>query len=415
MEQVNSGLNALLAILALPALAALFFISAFIYRHTIGKRLKTTLREDYQQEAGRFEKAGKFVSAARVYETKLKDLKKAAALYEKGGDFRKASSLYDLLGTVHKAKEMYEKDGNIDDAAAVSIREGNFEEAAKLYHDAGKKIAEAVIMEQAGRTLPAIRAYREAGDYRNAARLLETEGMHRDAAEMFGLMLRGKPVDPSAIEDFYTYAVMLEGTAQADNALDIYLQIDSADPAYRDVREKIAALSPPFKENNDGRGLDGKTIRHLLRAGRMEPKYGFKIWVQTLKSLRDAYADGRPYGFISPDNIVIDAQNNISLLLKRPSVAYIAPERTRGTEPDLHADIFSMGVVLYEMLTGGLDGLGTARVTDSVHDVPDWLDEIVITCLRKVRDDRYRTIEDILEAIRNLSRSRREPGSGLSS
>jgi len=72
MGDMTKGLTALFAILAL---AALFFI---------GKKLKTTLREDYQHEAARFEKAGKFVSAARVYETKLKHLRKAAALYERG-------------------------------------------------------------------------------------------------------------------------------------------------------------------------------------------------------------------------------------------------------------------------------------------------------------------------------------------
>jgi len=78
---MTKGLTALFAILAL---AALFFIGKFIYQQTIGKKLKTTLREDYQHEAARFEKAGKFVSAARVYETKLKHLRKAAALYERG-------------------------------------------------------------------------------------------------------------------------------------------------------------------------------------------------------------------------------------------------------------------------------------------------------------------------------------------
>jgi len=34
-----------------------------------------------------------------------------------------------------------------------------------------------------------------------------------------------------------------------------------------------------------------------------------------------------------------------------------------------------MGVILYEMLTGGLEGLGSTRVADHIHDLPDWLDE----------------------------------------
>ncbi|HYQ47477.1 MAG TPA: hypothetical protein VEP69_00300 [Thermodesulfovibrionales bacterium] len=413
MDDMNKGLTALFALLSLPVLAALFFIIRFIYQQTIGKKLKTTLREDYQNEADRFEKAGKFVSAAQVYETKLKDLRSAAALYEKGGDYRKASSLYDFLGISDKAKEMYEKDGNIADAAEVSIREGEFEEAARLYSKAGKKIDEAVIMEQAGRRLPAIRAYREAGDYRNAARLLEAEGMISEGAEMFGLMLRDKSVDPSTINDFYDYAFRLEKTGQTEKALDIYRKIDSADPAHKDVREKIQSLSPvpAGDQGEEPEDTEGRTsIRSFIRSGSLEPKYSFKLWFQVLRSLQDAHAKGRSYGLMSPDNIFIDAQNNISFLKKTPSSVYIAPERTKGLELDVRADIFSMGVILYEMLTGSLEGLGSVRVINAAPDVPAWLDEIVIKCIRKVREDRYQSIEEILTDVRDLSRSKKESG-----
>ena len=409
MEQAATGLKALFALLAIPALIALFFLVRFIYQQTIGKKMKTTLKEDYQKEADGYEKAGKFVSAANVYETKLKDLRKAAVLYEKGGDYRKAASLYDFLGISAKAKEMYEKDGNIEDAAEVSIRDGEFEEAAKLYSKAGKKIDEAVIMEQAGRRLPAIRAYREAGDFKNAARLLEAEGMLKEAAEMFGLILRDKSVDRSTIDDFYAYAFKLEKTGQPDKALEAYRQIYQADPAYKDVREKIQTLAPAEGNREETQeDTEGRTsIRSFIKSGKIEPKYSFKLWFQILKSLQEAYNAGRPYGFMSPENILIDTHNKISFLKKAPSSAYLAPERTRDLELDVRADIFSMGVILYEMLTGHLEGLGAVRVIDVAHDVPDWLDEIVTRCIRKVREDRYQSIEEILDAIRELSKSRK--------
>jgi len=409
MEQAATGLTALFALLAIPALIALFFLVKFIYQQTIGKAMKTTLKEDYLHEADRYEKAGKFVSAANVYETKLKDLKKAAALYERGGDHRKAASLYDLQGVSAKAKEMYEKDGNIEDAAEVSIRDGEFEEAAKLYSKAGKKIDEAVLMERAGRRLPAVRAYREAGDYRNAARLLEDEGMPMEAAEMFGLMLRGKSVDPSTIEDFYDYAFKLEKTSQPDKALEAYRQIDQADPTYKDVREKIQTLSPEEAEEETQQNTEGRaSIRSFIKSGKIEPKYSFKLWFQILKSLQEAYNAGRPYGFMSPENILFDTHNNISFLKKSPSTAYAAPEKIKGMELDARADIYSMGVILYEMLTGDLEGLGTVRVIEVAHDVPEWLDEIVIRCIRKVREDRYQYIDEIITDVKNLSKSRRD-------
>ncbi len=407
MESAQTGLTALLAILAIPALAALFVLSIFIYRHTVGKQLKTTLREDYEHEAARFERSGKFVSAARVYETKLKDLRKAAALYERGGDYRKASILYDLIGITDKARELYEKDGNITDAAEMSIREGEFEEAARLYGRAGKKIDEAVMMEKAGRRLPAIRAYREAGDYRNAARLLAAEGMHREAAEMFGLMLRGMAVDASSIDDYYAYAYRLEASGQAAAALAVYRQIDEFDPAYRDVREKVQDLAP--EPHDDAQELrDGTTsIRSIIRSGYLEPKHAFKLWVQILRVLKDAHAGGRPCGLVAPENILIDTHNNISFLQKTPAAAYRAPEKTKGLEPDVHSDIFSLGVILYEMLTGGLEGLGSVRVTEVAPDVADWLDEIVIRCIRKVPEDRYQKIDDILADIKSLSSAKK--------
>jgi tetratricopeptide (TPR) repeat protein len=407
MEHVNNGLTALFALLSVPLLVIIFFFFKFIYQQTLGRQMKTTLKEDYQKEADGHEKAGRFVSAAHVYQTKLKDPKKAAALYEKGGDFRQAALLYDLLDISSKAKEMYEKDGNIQDAAEVSIRDGKFEEAARLYSEAGQKIDEAVTMELAGRMLPAIRAYREAGDYKNAARLLEAEGMMKEAAEMFGFTLRDKLLDRSTVEDFYAYASKLEIAGQTDQALEVYIQLDRTDSTYRDVREKILALSPV--EQDDMREMKGKTsVRSFIKSGITEPKYSFKLWFQILRSLQEAHNEGRPCGFMCPENILVDTHNNISFLKKASSSVYLAPEKTKGLEIDARADIFSMGVILYEMLTGNLDGLGSVRVTDIARDVPEWLDEIVTSCIRKVREDRYQSIEEIITDIRNLSKTKKD-------
>ena len=408
VEQVRTGISALFLLLLIPIAAALFFLLRSIYRNTIGEKMKTTLLEDYKKEAEAFEKSGKFVSAANIYESKLRDRKKAAALYEKGDDYKKAASLYDLLGENAKAKEMYEKDGNIEDSAQVSMREGEFEDAAKLYDRAGQKRDAALVMERAGRRLAAVRAYREAGDYRNAARLLEVEGLTKEAAEMFGLSLRDKQPDASSIQDFYTYAFKLEKSGATEKALEVYREIDKADPTYKDVRERLQALSPLSEKEED---LAGKTtIRSFIRSGSMDPKNSIKLWLHILRSLQDAYKAGRAYGLLAPDNIAVDSQNMITFLNRTPSSAYIAPEKTKDLEPDVRADVYSMGVILYEMLTGSLDGLGSTRVADHVHDLPDWLDELVIRCIRKVREDRYQSIEEIFADIKALSKEKKDPG-----
>ena len=69
-----------------------------------------------------------------------------------------------------------------------------------------------------------------------------------------------------------------------------------------------------------------------------------------------------------------------------------------------------MGVILYEMLTGSLDGLGATRVADLVHDLPEWLDDMVVRCTRKVREDRYQSIEEIFSDIKTLSKEKKAPG-----
>jgi tetratricopeptide (TPR) repeat protein len=408
VEQVRTGISALFLLLLIPVAVALFFILRSVYKYTIGEKMKTTLLEDYKREAEAFEKAGKFVSAADIYESKLRDRKKAAVLYEKGDDYKKAASLYELLGENAKAKEMYEKDGNIEDAAQVSMREGEFEDAARLYDKAGQKRDAALVMERAGRRLAAVRAYREAGDYRNAARLLEVEGLTKEAAEMFGLSLRDKQPDASSIKDFYTYAFKLEKSGATDKALEVYREIDKADPTYEDVRERLQALNPLEEKEED---LAGKsTIRSFIRSGSIDPKNSIKLWLQILRSLQEVYKAGRAYGRLSPDNIAVDSQNTITFLNRAPSAAYTAPEKTKGLEPDVRADVYSMGVILYEMLTGSLDGLGSTRVADHVHDLPDWLDELVIRCIRKVREDRYQSIEEIFADIKALSKGKKDPG-----
>ncbi|MFZ2198498.1 MAG: hypothetical protein WAV13_12235 [Thermodesulfovibrionales bacterium] len=411
-EQLKTGLSTLFLLLLIPVAVALFFIVRFTYKKTIGEMLKTTLLEDYKKEAEGFEKSGKYVSAANIYESKLKEPKKAAGLYEKGGDYRKAAGLYDLLGESSKAKEMYEKDGNIENSAQVSMREGDYEDAAKLYDKAGKKLDAALLLERAGRRLAAVRAYREAGDYRNAARLLEDEGMTKEAAEMFGLSLSDKQPDNSTIEDFYDYGFKLEKAGATEKAIEVYREIDKVDPAYKDVRERLHSLSPSSKEEEGGEDLEGKTtIRSLIRGSSMDPKNSLKLWLQVLKSLQDAYKAGRPCGLLSPDNIALDSHNKITFLGRTPSSAYVSPEKTRGLEPDVRADVYSMGVILYEMLTCGLEGLGSTRVADLVPDLPDWLDEMVIRCTRKVREDRYQSIEEIFADIRALSRGKKDMGS----
>ena len=78
----------LFIVIIILAVVVLFFIGRIIYRNTIGKNFKTTLIEDYRKAAGA-KKEGRYVSAAVIFENRLKDIESAALLYEKGNDFRR--------------------------------------------------------------------------------------------------------------------------------------------------------------------------------------------------------------------------------------------------------------------------------------------------------------------------------------
>ncbi|MDA8432083.1 MAG: hypothetical protein M0Z60_03860, partial [Nitrospiraceae bacterium] len=195
----------------------------------------------------------------------------------------------------------------------------------------------------------------------------------------------------------------LEKAGDAGRAVEVLREIDKADPAYKDVRERLHGLSTgPVAKETVPKGV--ATLRNFIRSGKIEPRYSLKLWVQILKKLQDAYKRGRRPGLLSPDNITIDAQNTIAFLGVPVSSAYVSPEVTKGLEPDARADVYAAGVILYEMLTGDLEGLGSTRVIDMVGDVPDWLDEIVIRCIRKVREDRYQSIEEIFTDLKTLSK-----------
>ena len=100
------------------------------------------------------------------------------------------------------------------------------------------------------------------------------------------------------------------------------------------------------------------------------------------------------------------------------TVDYMSPEQVRGLEVDHRSDIFSFGVMVYEMFTGRLPFAGTSR-TDTVfritqvqpeamsryaYDVPDELDRIVRKCLEKAREQRYQNVRDLLVDLSKLRR-----------
>ena len=191
--------------------------------------------------------------------------------------------------------------------------------------------------------------------------------------------------------------------------------------------------------------IDGESLRQLMQGGPVSVGKVLDIAVQTTSALTTAHAAGIIHRDIKPENVMLRRDGVIKVLdfglakltqnetgvnseaLTRALVntsagmvmgtpSYMSPEQARGIDTDARTDIFSLGIVLYEMLAGRAPFAGeTAADIISVllqkepqplstlaHDVPAELQHIVSKALRKDRDERYQTVKSLLVDLKTL-------------
>jgi serine/threonine protein kinase len=193
--------------------------------------------------------------------------------------------------------------------------------------------------------------------------------------------------------------------------------------------------------------IRGETFRQRLRREPLTLRECFEVAVQVAAALSAAHEAKVVHRDIKPENIMLRPDGVVKVLdfglakltenaagLHDSSAAprlqintapgvvmgtfnYMSPEQARGKEVDLRTDIWSFGVVLYEMLTGHMPftGESSGDVIASVlrnepaplstyADTPAELQRIVRKTLRKERDERYQTIKDLLLDLKSLQR-----------
>lgn len=193
--------------------------------------------------------------------------------------------------------------------------------------------------------------------------------------------------------------------------------------------------------------IDGLTLRRKVLASHIEIPEVLDIAVQVASALEEAHAAGIVHRDIKPDNIMVRRNGYVKVLDfglakltetidRSPADAeaatrmfvqtdagvvmgtshYMSPEQARGKPVDARSDIWSLGVVVYELVTGRMPFEGETS-TDVIvgitqkeppplaryaPNVPAELDWIVMKALRKDRDERYQTIKEFLTDLRRL-------------
>jgi serine/threonine-protein kinase len=181
----------------------------------------------------------------------------------------------------------------------------------------------------------------------------------------------------------------------------------------------------------------GVTLRYLLdQTGRLPFSAGLRLSKQLCAGLGAAHAVGVIHRDIKPENLILEPTGNAKLMdfgIARPvhrvepgqtqagfivgTPQYLSPEQLQGQEADTRADIYSCGVVFYEIFTGVLPFTGATAVDvivkhlreepkpPSAHwrDIPPALEGIILRCLKKNPDERYRSVEDLLHDLEGLS------------
>jgi serine/threonine-protein kinase len=180
---------------------------------------------------------------------------------------------------------------------------------------------------------------------------------------------------------------------------------------------------------------EGRLLRQILEEGPLTQARAIRIAVEVLEALEYIHVNGVAHRDLKPENIMVDAEDNIKLIdfgiasdsaARRLTYAnftatlgtpnYISPEQVRGKRGDGRSDIFSMGVILYEMLSGKLPFSGPnplAAMNDRLlnHPLPPsianpsvspQLQEVLYRALERDPRNRYARASEFAHDLEHL-------------
>ncbi len=180
--------------------------------------------------------------------------------------------------------------------------------------------------------------------------------------------------------------------------------------------------------------IEGQSLKKKIESGPLELDEALRIATQVAEGLQIAHKKGIVHRDIKSANIMVDDRNQAKIMdfglarmtggtlltqegMAMGTIAYMSPEQARGEEIDQRTDIWSLGVVLYEILSGRLPFKGEQDqaivysilnekpkpITDLRTEIPMSIGQVVSKALEKNPDERYQQVEELLDDLKSIS------------